>query len=559
MKQLLLIAILALVSCGDSKSTKKGDPSTCDDCSPTAGSTELSVEEPSDSLREGGPSATTVLRLVRQPASDVTVLMVSLKPNMLTVEPTEVTFAPATWNTAQLVTLTPGDNRTDEPDHEVSIEFTLVSDDPGFGGRPVNPLVVTVADNDEAGSFNVSAEEFVVPEDGTPVEVEITLGTQPGGDVLVPLRLDDESQAELDTERLTFTELDWNLPQTVTITGIDDLTADGDQTFNLVLGPTNSTEETFNGLPEQFVEFTSKDGVCGNGVTDGEEQCEPDGSGPPTCEYGDEDCTYCTDSCTIEAGTGGGYCGDGQVQNAHEDCDEPATTCPYGEASCLVCRQCQEVSEAGQGYCGDGIVQQAHEQCDGSFCCNDSCQVDNSNCDVGCLIISEYVEGTQVDKAVELYNCDNKTIPLDGLTLCAIGNENTNCTDYHELSGSLSAGATRTICNSGVTFPSFCDTLETYVTRFNGDDRLVLFMDTNGDHTIQPTETIVDAFGQTAVQPNNFPPLWSDKVYTRCNFDAYDGKSLWNVTDYFEDTGACDSFCQDVYQGLGVPPVETCP
>lgn len=557
--------ILALAgACGGPDGTKKETPAVCtEDCEvDPAGSTELSVGALSGELSEGGDPVTSVLKLKREPSADVQVLVVSLDPDVATVEPAEFTFTTQTWNSSQLLTITPVDDRIQEETQTAEIEFTLVSDDPGFGGRPVSPLIVEVLDDDEPGSFIVESDDgFETSEDGTPVVFDVALSDQPDGDVAVQISVDDETEAEVDVTSLTFTELNWNIAQKVTVTGIDDREADGDQTYNLVLGPTNSTGAKYNGLPPENVPLTSIDGVCGNDVVDGAESCEPTPGEAMTCDYGVEDCSYCNDECQQVDGVSAGYCGDGQVQSNFESCDEPEAPCPYGQMSCVACSNCQEVAGEVTGYCGDGVVQQGEgEECDGSVCCSSGCQLDLNNCDVGCLIISEYVEAAGNDKAIELYNCDNTAVALDGMELCLVRNGESDCSRYEELTGTLAAGDTLTFCNTSSTFPSnLCDVYEGNATQFNGDDRIVLNLNLDGATTLGSSDVIIDVFGQISRQPLDQP--WESKNYTRCNFTAFDGGSTFNLSSYWEDTGACDEFGCDypqVHGGLKVPPSETC-
>ena len=105
--------------------------------------------------------------------------------------------------------------------------------------------------------------------------------------------------------------------------------------------------------------------VCGDGIVEGNEQCDPgpagdagaaDASAPDaTTSDGGASGVYggCNPDCTR-----GPYCGDGIVQNPPEQCDDGVNLVVYGGTS----KQC------GPGcrwapYCGDGVVSNG-EQCD---------------------------------------------------------------------------------------------------------------------------------------------------------------------------------------------------
>lgn len=563
----LLIGLLAFaVACGgdDSKKSKGGD-SSCTDCPDGAGSAELNVGEPSAPLVEGAPAITVPIKLNRAPTSDVTVNIVSLSGEV-TAEPSEMTFTTDTFSTTQLLSLSAADDNEPGGDREVTIEFSLVSDDVSFAGRPVNPLVITVVEDDEAPSFDVTSDNgFELTEDGV-LELEVALSIQPDGDVLVPVEITDESEAEIDINQLMFGELNWNLPQTITLTGIDDGEADGDQTFNMVFGPVNSTGEIYNGAPNFSVSIVSVDGVCGNGTIDGNEACEPSGSESTECEYGEESCTYCTDTCQEMAGSVIGFCGDGQVQSGFEQCDEAPTRCPYGQMSCQSCNtQCQLGPGELTGYCGDGRVQGANgEECDfaSSACCDNNCKQDLSSCTPDCLIISEYMEAPGDNKAIEIYNCGSATESLGQIDICLVRNEATTCSTSFQFTGNIAPGDTKVLCHSNLNYPdgnAICDFRNTNVPSFNGDDRLALYVDTDGNGSFNPAQDVIlDAFGQLSTEPLS---SWVDVFYDRCNFTPFDGMSSFDVDSYYSQRCGVGGLCNyetNFSATFGKPPTQGC-
>ena len=71
----------------------------------------------------------------------------------------------------------------------------------------------------------------------------------PLADVRIPLTRSETTQVTLDKTELTFTRQNWNVPQTVTLTAIDD-TIDEDTTTTTIItiGPTVSTDESWDAM-----------------------------------------------------------------------------------------------------------------------------------------------------------------------------------------------------------------------------------------------------------------------------------------------------------------------
>ena len=64
-------------------------------------------------------------------------------------------------------------------------------------------------------------------------------------------------------ERPMVTPADWNIPQTVTITGVDDLVADGSVAYTIVLANAVSTDVNYSGLKPSNVSVVNSDNEGG--------------------------------------------------------------------------------------------------------------------------------------------------------------------------------------------------------------------------------------------------------------------------------------------------------
>lgn len=164
------------------------------------------------------------------------------------------------------------------------------------------------------------------------------------------------------------------------------------------------------------------------------------------------------------------------------------------------------------------------------------------------LLISEYVEGSSSNKALELHNTGEVALDLSNYSLKLYSNGNASPNASMALSGSLAPGEVWVIVNPGANDKLMAladDPLS--VVNHNGDDAYVLF---NGD-------TVVDSFGRVGEDPGD---AWTsgdvttkDRTLRRRETvttgdividDAFDPADQWVVSDI------------DDFSGLGLPGEE---
>ncbi len=68
---------------------------------------------------------------------------------------------------------------------------------------------------------------LVTSEDGATAQFSVVLDTQPGADVAIPISTGNPNEGSVSASALVFTPSNWNLPQTVTVTGVNDVVVDG--------------------------------------------------------------------------------------------------------------------------------------------------------------------------------------------------------------------------------------------------------------------------------------------------------------------------------------------
>jgi hypothetical protein len=78
------------------------------------------------------------------------------------------------------------------------------------------------------------------------------------------VRSGDLGEATVSPATLTFTTDNWDVPKTVTVTGVDDLVEDGDQVTALTISVVaEASDNAFDGVPAKTVNVTTTDNDSG--------------------------------------------------------------------------------------------------------------------------------------------------------------------------------------------------------------------------------------------------------------------------------------------------------
>ena len=121
-----------------------------------------------------------------------------------------------------------------EPDETITV---TLSDPIAPGPTPTitTASATTTITNDDTAGIAVNPDSgLITTEAGGTATFTVQLNSQPSANVTVGLSSSNVAEGTVSTPSLTFTPANWSAPQTVTITGVDDNIADGNQTYNIV-------------------------------------------------------------------------------------------------------------------------------------------------------------------------------------------------------------------------------------------------------------------------------------------------------------------------------------
>ncbi|MCB9457393.1 MAG: hypothetical protein H6671_15515 [Anaerolineaceae bacterium] len=195
-------------------------------------------------IAEGGATDTYTVVLTSQPTANVTI---TVTPDaQCTVATVPLTFTAGNWNVAQTVTVTAVDDVVVEGAHNCVITQTAASGDANYNGIAVAGVTAAITDNDIAGvTITESGGTTDITEGGATDTYTVVLNTMPAANVTITVTPD--AQCTVATVPLTFTAGNWNIAQTVTVTAVDDLAAEG--VHNCVITQTAASgDANYNGV-----------------------------------------------------------------------------------------------------------------------------------------------------------------------------------------------------------------------------------------------------------------------------------------------------------------------
>jgi hypothetical protein len=207
------------------------------------------VVSPSGGLVTSESGATAVFQVVLRspPSADVAIGLTSDTPSEGTVSPATLHFDANNWRTPQTVTVTGVDDQVGDGARDYMILTSVTSNDARYATLVPSNVSVTNLDDDPGVSF-AGASDVATSESGGTGTFTVRLNAAPTATVTVALSSSDVGEGTVSPAQVMFSSANWNVPQTVTATGVDDAMVDGTQAYAIVTGPLTSTDARYSGL-----------------------------------------------------------------------------------------------------------------------------------------------------------------------------------------------------------------------------------------------------------------------------------------------------------------------
>jgi hypothetical protein len=209
---------------------------------------------------QAGATATYQVVLQNAPLQNVTIPISSSDPSQGTVSAGSLLFTTLNWNTPQTVTIT---GQSDSPYPYFIFNGPAVSGDPAYSGMAAPTLYVNAPQTPE---ILTSATSVQTTKSGGTATFSVALSTAPVAPVTVTLSNGDTGEGALSQSTLTFDSTNWNKPQSVTVTGLNDHQVNGGVTYQ-VSGSASSQDPNYNNLGVTPVTVFNKDDVNAVGIS----------------------------------------------------------------------------------------------------------------------------------------------------------------------------------------------------------------------------------------------------------------------------------------------------
>ena len=211
-------------------------------------------------LNESGDGDSFTVALSMQPSAEVTITLTDNDSSEISYNPTTLTFTPDNWDTSQTVDLSAPEDNIKDGNQTTLLTLTSTSADTASNGLSTSTEVVTVDSATEPG-VTITDAPFSLMEGGTSEALSFVLDTRPAAGTVVTITLSDNDSSEIsyDPATLTFTSSNWNTPQTVEVSAVEDAIQDGDQQVSLDISVSSNPAGSYGSAMDTSLTITTQD------------------------------------------------------------------------------------------------------------------------------------------------------------------------------------------------------------------------------------------------------------------------------------------------------------
>ena len=209
---------------------------------------------------EFGLAATFNVQLDLAPTNDVVINLSSSNPAEGIISTNSLTFNATNWNIPQPVTVTGVDDAVADGNKAYTIVLaTISSGDLRYNGLNPDDVSLINVDDETYGITVTPTSGLTTTEAGGTAQFSVFLNRAPSADVTIGLSSDTVTEGLPNVSSLIFNSTNWNVPQVVTVTGVDDPRKDGNKAYKIITAAATSADANYNGINAADVSLVNID------------------------------------------------------------------------------------------------------------------------------------------------------------------------------------------------------------------------------------------------------------------------------------------------------------
>lgn len=215
---------------------------------------------------------TLTVVLETEPIDDVVIDVTTSDDTEVSPEPAVITFNSSNWNQTQTISVVGVDDPLIDGDVQSQITVAIREADSDIAYDNIPPAIFSVitTDNETAGFLvTETGGSTVVSEPDDTDSFNVRLTGSPVSPVVLQVTNSNQSEAVIDIDRMTFTPENWNVPQSVTVTAVEDDVADGVTSATMTVSIVdNESDDLFDPVSDQLITVTIEDDDTGLTVSE---------------------------------------------------------------------------------------------------------------------------------------------------------------------------------------------------------------------------------------------------------------------------------------------------
>ena len=211
----------------------------------------FSLNPASFALSETDSPTSFNVTLLEAPTSNVVLDISNPDISEAIVSPTQVIFTPVDWNLPKSIDIIPKTDGILDGDQTifptVSVNVALTQN--CYTNADAKTVTLTILDANTPG-FDVVVLDNITNENGDEASFTVKLLSMPSGIVDLEIYSSDLTEGQLGQTSVQFSPANWNIPQTITVTGLPDPIPfkDGNIPYQIITANVSSTDINYNAL-----------------------------------------------------------------------------------------------------------------------------------------------------------------------------------------------------------------------------------------------------------------------------------------------------------------------